>query len=249
MRRPTSVDPVKVTCRTETSSVSDRALVPAGSCSAVVSVKSTIYHVNVHVRRECSSRRRTEAWHDIDDAIGDSSPLGELGEEERAERRLLGGLDDHGAAGGQGRGDLDGEHGGGEVPGDDDPGDAQGLAEGVALELRLHLERLAVDLVRRAGEVPQAARRVADVDGLGDGRVLPGVQALQRRQLVRVLLHQVSEPRHDPPPFGSRHAWPFAVVEGVPGCPHCRVHVVFVSLGDGGYHVPRARVPRLKRPA
>lgn len=127
--------------------------------------------------------------------------LGELREVQGAERRLLGGLDDQGAAGGQRRRHLDGEHGGREVPGDDDAGDAERLAQGVALELARHLQRLAVDLVGRAGEVAQAACGVADVHRPGHGRVLAGVQALQGRQLARVLLHQVGQPRHDPPPF------------------------------------------------
>jgi hypothetical protein len=58
-----------------------------------------------------------------------------------------------------------------------------------------------VDLVGRAGVVPQHLRRGGHVDDLAQRQQLPGVGTVQRRQLVGVLLHQVGQLVHHPAPL------------------------------------------------
>ena len=141
-----------------------------------------------------------EAGDDVEHAVGDAGELGEVGVEERGEGGLLGGLDDHGAAGGERRAGLEEEHGGGVVPRHDVADDADGLLERVPVARPRHLERLAVHLVRRAGVVPEQVRAAGDVDELPHREQLAGVHRVQRRQLLHVLLHQVRELVQDPSP-------------------------------------------------
>ncbi|CAL1414442.1 unnamed protein product [Linum trigynum] len=111
--------------------------------------------------------------------------------EEGGERGLLGGLDDHGAAGGQGGADLHEEHGAGEVPRDDEPHHADGLEECVGVKLPRHLQDLAVDLVGGAGEVAEGVGHGRDVDRFAPAEQLAGVQGVEGRQLLDVLVDQV----------------------------------------------------------
>lgn len=137
-------------------------------------------------------KNKGDGWTDGRDLFG------ETGIEEGGEGGLLGGLDDEGAAGGQGGGGLEEEHGGGVVPGDDQPRHPDGLLQRVALQLPRHLQRLPVDLVRRARVVPQQVRRARDVDQLPRPEQLPRVHAVQRRQLLHVFLDQLRVLHQDP---------------------------------------------------
>ena len=70
---------------------------------------------------------------DVEHACGQADFVGDLGEGERGERRVLGGLDDDGVAGGERGRDLPGEHQQREVPGDDLADDADGRVAGELL--------------------------------------------------------------------------------------------------------------------
>jgi hypothetical protein len=58
-----------------------------------------------------------------------------------------------------------------------------------------------VDLVRRARVVARRLHRQRDVQHLPQQQQLPGVRAVQRRQLLRVLLHEVRKLARDPAPL------------------------------------------------
>ena len=77
------------------------------------------------LHRPARARRRD----DVEHAAGQPGLLEDLGEHEHRERRLLGRLDDHRAAGGDGRPDLARAHGQREVPGRDEDARADGLLE------------------------------------------------------------------------------------------------------------------------
>ena len=67
---------------------------------------------------------------DVEDAFGDAGLERELGEPERGERRQLGGLEHDGVAARERGAELPGGDVEREVPGDDQPDDAERLAEG-----------------------------------------------------------------------------------------------------------------------
>ena len=77
------------------------------------------------------STRFRAALHDIDDALRHAGALADLGKEDRGERREFGGLEHHCAAGGEGGGDLPGQHQQREIPRDDLPCHACALHTGI----------------------------------------------------------------------------------------------------------------------
>ncbi len=79
---------------------------------------------------------RGVARYDVQDTPGKPRLLGEGAQGESAERRLAGGLDHDGAARGEGRADLTGDHGRWEVPRRDRRGDTHGLAHDETVKLR-----------------------------------------------------------------------------------------------------------------
>ena len=125
------------------------------------------------------------AGEDVDDAVGEAGLEGELAEAQGGERRLLGGLQDQRAAGGERRGDLPGRHQQREVPGDDLGADADRLAQRVAEDVaRGDGDRLALDLRRPARVVAQVVDGRGDV-ALGGGQRLAVVERLELGQLLR----------------------------------------------------------------
>lgn len=117
---------------------------------------------------------------DVQQAFGQAGFGEQRGDREGGERGLRSGLEQDGAAGREGRGDLAGGHGGREVPGGDEGGDADGV--------------LAYDVAVAAGRgVPEGG---ADADGLlGEpAEELGGVADLGRRVPVRLAVLQDDEP-------------------------------------------------------
>jgi hypothetical protein len=104
-------------------------------------------------------------------AAGKPGVLEDLREHEHRQRRLLGGLDDRRAAGGDGRADLAGAHRHGEVPGRDEQARPDGLAHDDDAAGALVVDLVgAVDAQRLAGEPVEEVRGVEDLRlGLRDG--------------------------------------------------------------------------------
>lgn len=124
-----------------------------------------------------------------------------MGIEEGRERRLLGRLYDHGATGSQGRGDLEEEHDGREVPRDDVANHPDRLLQRVCMERASGFEHLPMDLVGRAGIVPEQTECGRDIHKLAPGEQFSGVDAVYSRQFLDVFFHQVREFKHDPCPL------------------------------------------------
>ena len=70
------------------------------------------------------------AGDDVEDALGEARLAADLGEEEGGEGGVFGGFEDDGVPGGEGGGDLPGEHQEREVPGDDRAADAEAVRSG-----------------------------------------------------------------------------------------------------------------------
>ena len=143
---------------------------------------------------------------DVDDAFGDAGFEDELGEPERGERRQLGRLQDDGVPAGERGPELPGRDVEREVPGHDQPDDAERLAER-QVDAAGDGNRLAVVLVDGAG---------VEVEDVGDhpdlaaraGDRLADVRRLDPRELLGVLLDERREPPQQPPPVGGRDGPP-----------------------------------------
>ena len=136
------------------------------------------------------------------------------GQREHRERRLLGRLDDHRAAGGDRRADLAGAHRDGEVPRGDEVAGADRLAHdqhppgAVAGELVV-----AVDAQRLAREPAEELGRVGDLRlRLGDG--LAHLQRHQQRELVGALVEQLEGAPEDLPALVRRRGGPVGLAVG-----------------------------------
>ena len=130
--------------------------------------------VDVHVLADGGAGGRAVAGHDVDDAIGEAGFLSQRGHAQGGQRRLLGRLQDDGAAGRQGRTPLPGLHQQREVPRNDLADDADRLVPRVAEVRSLDGDGLAVDLVGPAGVVAIAL----------DGQRQVGVQRIAQRLAV-----------------------------------------------------------------
>ncbi|MDZ7748879.1 MAG: hypothetical protein U5K43_08520 [Halofilum sp. (in: g-proteobacteria)] len=180
--------------------------------------------------------------------------VGELGDAHRGHRGLLGRLDDHAVARGQGRTQLPREHHQREVPRQHRADHPDGLAHdhrhGVVADRR----GLVVDLVDGLG-VPQDA-----LDGLGHvdrGAVadrLARVQALHHRELVAVALQQLAQAHHHALAVPGVHARPVAALERLARAAHRQIHIIGIAGGElaehraGGRIAGLERAPRLRGP-
>ena len=97
--------------------------------------------------------RRRIAGEDVEHALGHAGLLGQRHQRQRGERRLVGGLQHHGAAGGQRRRHLAGDHRAGKIPRRDRAADADRLADRQQPRIRpLRRNGFAIDAARLLGE-------------------------------------------------------------------------------------------------
>ena len=167
---PTAVEPVKPILRTVGLPVSSPPIAGASSASPVTIWKTP---------------------------GGDARAIGELGQRERRERRLLGRLADDRVAGGQRRRGLARDHRRGEVPGRDAAAHADRLLEhDDARAGLLGRDRVAVDALGLLAEPLQEGRRVADL-GVRLGQRLALLARQDHGQVAAVAEHEVGEAAQD----------------------------------------------------
>ena len=167
---PTAVEPVKPILRTVGLPVSSPPMAGASSASPVTIWKTPGGHARA---------------------------VGELGQRERRERRLLGGLADDRVAGGQRRRGLARDHRRGEVPGRDAAADADGLLEhDDARAGLLGRDGVAVDALGLLAEPLEEGGRVADL-GIRLGQRLALLARQDHGQVAAVAEHQVREAAQD----------------------------------------------------
>jgi hypothetical protein len=146
--------------------------------------------------------RRPVAGDDVEHAGGQPGLERQGGEPQRAQRRLLGRLEDDGVAGRERGPELPRRHEQRVVPRHDLTADADGLAGRVGEERAVGRVDRAVQLRRPARVVPQDRRGPADVPaGLEDR--LAVVARLERAELLGVLVDQVREAVQAPRPGRS----------------------------------------------
>ena len=173
---------------------------------------------------------RALAGDDVDDALGDPGLERELGEPQRRERCQLRRLEDDRVPAGERGAELPAGDVEREVPGDDQPDDAEGLAEG-EVDAAGDRDRLAVVLVDRArvevedlGDHPDLAARAGDR--------LAHVLRLDACELLAVLLDERGQPAQEAGPVGRR--------DGAPGGEGC------LRAGDRGVRLLDAGLGELR---
>ena len=173
---------------------------------------------------------------DIEDTRGKADFGGDFGERDGGHGGELGGLDDDGVAGGEGGGDLPGEHQQGEVPGDDLADDADG---GLVAEAGVFAGEAGVGDVAEelgpAGVVVEVAGDEGDIDvaGLADG--LAVVDGFEDGELAGVLLYLAGEGVKVTGALVAGECLPAG--EGGAGGFDGRVDDGGVGVGDGGDEV------------
>ena len=194
-----------------------------------------------------------EPRYDVDDTGGHAGLGDELGQPQRRQRRLLGGLENDGAAGGERGTELPGRHQQREVPRDDLADDPDGLAQRVGVEVRARhvghrdVDGLAVDLGGPAGHVVEQVGGERHVRAERDGIGLAVVERLELREFLRVLEDQVPDPPDDAAAVGWRHPAPRAVLERGTGRADRAVDVLGVALGDARQSLAGRGVRGLER--
>jgi hypothetical protein len=149
---------------------------------------------------ERGAGRLAETRQHVDDPGRKADLLDQLGEAERRERRLLGRLENHGAARGERGGELPRRHRQREVPRDDRAHDADRLPARVHVHLgEGRGERFSPHLRAPPGEVAEVVDYDRKVTLPRIPKRLAVVEALQLRELLRVLLNQVREPEQQEP--------------------------------------------------
>ena len=140
---------------------------------------------------------RVRGRHDVEDAVGQARLLENAGEQEHRQGRLVGGLDDHGAAGRDGRPDLAGAHREREVPRRDHQGRADRLLHRQQPRRAVRGDRVATgDAHGLLGEPAEELGAVGDLaPGLGDG--LAHLQAHQGGELVGPVDERLEGPPED----------------------------------------------------
>lgn len=188
--------------------------------------------VNVHVAGDGGTGGATETGDDVDDTGREAGLDDQLGGVQTRQRGLLGGLDDNGVTGGDGRADLPGPHEQREVPGDDLTADTDGLVAGVGEGLRVLVNGLTGDLVGPATVVAQAAGGSGNI-ALGHGDGLAVVQSLNSGEGLDVALEQVGQLGEHAATVRGGHAVPGTLEGGASGLDG-NVDILLGGLVDGG---------------
>ena len=171
----------------------------------------------------------------------------QFAEAQRAQRRLLGGLEHDRAARRQRRRDLPGGHQQGKVPRHDLPAHADRFTARVAVHVgRGDGEHAALDLRRPAGEVADVRGRPAHVDEAREARRLAIVERLDLGELLVVRFDRVGERHHQPLTPGRGHRGPRTVGEGGARGGDGTVDVLGAGVGYLRDLAPGGRVERGK---
>ncbi len=190
------------------------------------------------------------AGDDVDHTGRDPRLECQLAQPQRAQRRLLGGLEHDGAAGGKRGRELPRGHQQREIPRDDLPADADRLlarvAEHSGLVDRQHVAGRALGPAREVAEMSGSGR---DVDDLGELDGLAVVERLELGQLVGVLLDRLGQTGQHARAIGRRCLRPRAALERSTSGAHGAIDVLAPALGDLGDGLRGRWVERLERAA
>lgn len=188
--------------------------------------------VNVHVGGDGSTSGATETGDNVDDTGREAGLDDELGGVQTGKRSLLGGLDDNGVTGSDGRANLPGPHEDGEVPGDDLTADTDGLVAGVGEGLVVGVDSLTGDLVGPATVVAQAASGIGNVT-LGQGDGLAVVEGLNGGEGLDITLEEVGQLGEHTATVRGGHVVPGTLEGGASGLDG-DIDILLGGFVDGG---------------
>ncbi|MNO98380.1 hypothetical protein D3C76_901250 [compost metagenome] len=206
--------------------------------------------IDVHVQAQGATGLFTQTRHDVEHALGNARFNRQLGQAQRRERRLLGGLEHHAIARSQCRGELPGGHVQREIPRHHrtdhpqrHPGDGrQGIAGG-----RRHLVVELVEAFAVPGKHMGGARHV-DVPGIRHR--LAHAQRVEQGQLVTVLQHQLRQAQQHGLALGRCALRPGALLERLASTAHGLVDLDLAAGGNLGQQLAGGRVDDIEsRPA
>ena len=166
----------------------------------------------------------------IDHAAGNSGLGGDLGQQRRGQGAPFGGLVDHGAAGGERRGDLPGRQHERRVPRRNHADGADGLADRI-VDVVLGRHGIAACGFRRLVGEEAVVFGAPDGGGLHEPDRLSRIHALDQRDFPGAGLDRVGQSVQHLAALGARQVAPFG--KGFPGRAGRRVNVGFRARGDG----------------
>ena len=191
-------------------------------------------HVDVGMERQRLARLLAETRHDVEDAVGQSGFLGERPEEERCERRLLGGLQDHRIAGDERRADLPCRDDQGIVPRHDRGDDAERRPADRGDVVRAERRDLVVQLVGEFRVILDAVGAGGDIDAEGIQDHLADVERLKKREFVGVVADEFGEAEQRRLLHERVGVAPDAALECASGGADGPVDVSLAAIGDMG---------------
>ena len=180
------------------------------------------------------------ALHHLEDAVRHPRLLHESGHLGGAERRELGGLEDHRIAESERRRGLPAAGLHGIVPGADAAHHAQRLAPRVAEAGRAEIDVLTRGARRHRGEVLEALRARDDIDDLGFLDGLAGIPHLDEREPVVVLAQQIGHAAQHPRALGAAQRRPSGLRSAC--APYGLVDLFSAGDGQLGEQFTRGRV-------
>ncbi len=172
--------------------------------------------------------------HDVEHAVRQPRLRRQLGEQERRQRRLLGGLEDDAVAGRERRPELPGRDDERVVPRHDRADDAERLALHERHRFRTDGRQLAAPLVDGLAVEAQARCGARDVDAQRVADRLADVEGLEQGEVVYARLDEVGEAQQDAAALGGRRPAPGPAVEGAAAGAHGAVDVLGAAAGDVG---------------
>ena len=193
---------------------------------------------HVRVQRQRPASRLSGTVDHIEDARGTAGLDEQFRQFQAAQRRELGGFQDHAVARRQGRSDLPGRHQQRIVPGRDRAHHAQRLTRDIVQRLVRRIAHHAGQLVDALAEIAKGHHGLGDIEGQRVGDRLAHRQAVQQRQIGRMGRHQIGEAGEHRHAVARRHAPPAAVVPCGPGAGDRPIDVTRPAAGDLGDEVP-----------
>ena len=183
------------------------------------------------MRGERGTRFFAQAGDDVQRAVRQARFGGQLGEAQRRQAGVFGGLEHRRVAHRQRRRNRSADHLRRVVPRDDVRGHAQWLAQQRHVVPVQERDHFAVDLVGRSAIELKVARQHDDVVACG-GQRLAGVARFDLRQLVDMVEQHRADLRQDAAALGTRHPAPGAVIERMAGRGHGQVDLVRGTARD-----------------
>jgi hypothetical protein len=186
--------------------------------------------------------RLAEPGDDVEDAVGDASFGGELGEADGAQRGELGRLDDEAVAGSERGGRLPGRHHDREVPRQDGTDDPDRLADDHPQGITAGRRDRVVQLVGRLGIPAERLDRLGQVRLATIRDRLARLERIEQGQLLGIRLDHVGQTKEDGLALGRGASRPAAVVEGSTGGRDGEVDVRGLAGGDVGQDLAGGRI-------